>query len=87
MKTTVEISDALFERARAAAKQRGTTMRALIEAGLASVLNAPKPKAVRPMRDVSFGGSVKFPADYVLPKSGGREYDVIDGELAKRVYE
>jgi succinylarginine dihydrolase len=87
MKTTVEISDVLFERTRAAAKQRGTTMRALIEAGLASVLNASKPNAVQPMRDLSFGGSVKFPADYVLPKSGGRKYDVVDGELVKRAYE
>lgn len=87
MKTTVEISDVLFERARAAAKQRGTTMRALIEAGLTSVLNAPKTKAVQPLRDFSFGGSVRFPADYVLPKSGGREYDVVNGELIKRAYE
>jgi succinylarginine dihydrolase len=87
VKTTVEISDVLFERARAAAKQRGTTMRALIEAGLASILNAPKSKTLQPMRDLSFGGAVKFPADYVLPKSGGREYDVVDGELVKRADE
>ncbi len=86
MKTTVEISDALFERARAAAKQRGTSLRALIEDGLAAVLNAPKSKTVKPMRDFSFGGSVKFPADYVLPKSTGREYDVVNGELIKRQY-
>jgi succinylarginine dihydrolase len=84
MKTTVEISDALFERARAAAKQQGTSLRALIEAGLAQVLNSPKAKAVQPMRDFSFGGPVKFPADYVLPKSSGREYDVVGGELVKR---
>ena len=86
MKTTVEISDVLFERARAAAKQRGTTLRALIEDGLSTVLNAPKPKAVKPMRDFSFGGTVRFPADYVLPKSNGREYDVVSGELVKREY-
>lgn len=84
MKTTVEISDVLFERARAVAKQRGTSLRALIEAGLTSVLNTPKTNAVQPLRDLSFGGSVKFPADYVLLKSGGREYDVAGGELIKR---
>ncbi len=84
MKTTVEISDVLFERARAAAKQRGTSLRALIEDGLTAVLNAPKSKTVRPLRDFSFGGAVKFPAEYVLPKSSGREYDVVNGELIKR---
>ncbi len=86
MKTTVEISDVLFERARAVAKQRGTSLRALIEAGLTNVLNAPKAKAVQPIRDFSFGGAVKFPADYMLPKSRGREYDVVNGELVKRGY-
>ncbi len=86
MKTTVEISDVLFERARAEAKKRGTSLRALIEDGLAAVLSTPKSKTVKPMRDFSFGGPVKFPADYVLPKSSGREYDVVDGELIKRDY-
>jgi len=38
MKTTVDISDALFESTRRLAVQRGTTMRALIEEGLRSVL-------------------------------------------------
>ena len=86
MKTTVEISDALFERARAAAKQQGTSLRALIEAGLSHVLSSPKAKKAQPLRDFSFGGAVKFPADYVLPKSGGRQYDVADGELIKREF-
>ncbi len=86
MKTTVEISDVLFERARLAAKQRGTSLRSLIEAGLVNVLNAPKTKTAQPFRDMSFGGPVAFPADYVLPKSGGRNYDAADGELYKRAY-
>jgi hypothetical protein len=84
MKTTVEISDMLFERARVAAKQRGTTLRALIEAGLTSVLSVPKSQSVQPLQNLSFGGSVRFPADYVLPKSSGREYDLEHGELRKR---
>jgi hypothetical protein len=40
MKTTVEISDSLFESARRLAAQRGSTMRALIEEGLRAVLQA-----------------------------------------------
>jgi hypothetical protein len=84
MKTTVEISDMLFDRARAVAKQRGTTLRALIEAGLTSVLSAPKTQTVQPLQNLSFGGSVRFPADYVLPKSSDRQYGVESGELHKR---
>jgi hypothetical protein len=39
MKTTVEISDELFVRARKAAEQQGTTLRNLIEEGLQLALN------------------------------------------------
>ena len=38
MKTTVEISDPLLEQARRAAEREGTTLRALVEAGLRRVL-------------------------------------------------
>ncbi|MBD3006684.1 type II toxin-antitoxin system VapB family antitoxin [Streptomyces sp. 5-10] len=38
MKTTVEISDALLDEARRTAREEGTTLRALIEEGLRSVL-------------------------------------------------
>lgn len=84
MKTTVEISDVLSERARATAKQSGTSLRALTETGLTIVLATPKAKAVQPIQDFSFGGSVKFPAHYVLPKSRGREFEMANGELVKR---
>jgi hypothetical protein len=84
MKTTVEISDVLFERARIVAKQRGTTMRALIEAGLTAVLAPAKPQKIMPLPACSFGGAAKFPVDYVLPKSNGREFDTATGQLVKR---
>jgi hypothetical protein len=43
VKTTVDIADPLFERARRAAHDRGTTLRALVEEGLRRVLDAPEP--------------------------------------------
>lgn len=56
MKTTVEISDALFEAAKRAAHERGTTLRSLIEEGLRSVLEpTPGPSAFR-LRDASVSG-------------------------------
>jgi len=64
MKTTVDISDALFESTRRLAVQRGTTMRALIEEGLRSVLQTHRslPRQFA-MRDASVGGN--GPADGV----------------------
>lgn len=56
MKTTIDISDALFEQARTQAKARGVTLRALVESGLRLVMaqaDAHKPRP--PMRDFSFG--------------------------------
>lgn len=47
MKTTIELSEVLFNSAKALAQQRKVTMRALVEEGLRSVLseaqNRPKP--------------------------------------------
>ncbi len=45
MKTTVEVSDALFNSAKQFAQQSQTTMRALIEEGLRRVLNDSQAKA------------------------------------------
>jgi succinylarginine dihydrolase len=84
MKTTVDISDVLFERARVAAKEQGTTLRALIEAGLTRVLAASEaPPKRRKMRDLSFGGppnSVEIPVHLLR---SNREFIVVDGELVK----
>jgi hypothetical protein len=84
MKTTVDISDVLFERARAAAREQGTTLRALIEAGLTKVLAASEaPPKRRKMRDLSFGDPSN-PMDIpVHLLRSNREFIVVDGELVK----
>ncbi|HKF78409.1 MAG TPA: DUF2191 domain-containing protein [Candidatus Dormibacteraeota bacterium] len=56
MKTTVEIADPLLAAARRTAAARGTTVRALIEAGLRRVLEEQDRDAAFHLRDVSFGG-------------------------------
>jgi hypothetical protein len=56
MKTTVEISDALAEEARAVAARHKTTLRSLIEAGLRQVLREHRRKAQFRLRDASFRG-------------------------------
>ena len=57
MKTTIDLSDALFEQTKRAAAQRGTTMRALIEEGLRLVLEREPPKKPFVMRDGSVNGN------------------------------
>jgi hypothetical protein len=57
MKTTVEISDALAEEAKALAAREKTTLRELIEAGLRSVLQERRSRSAFRLRDASFGGS------------------------------
>ena len=57
MKTTVDISDALFDSARRLATRRGTTMRALIEEGLRAVLHSHRAAPARfALRDASVRG-------------------------------
>ena len=55
MKTTLNIDDSVMQRLREEAAQRGTTMSALVEAGLRRVLAAPEAggeqrKALPPLR-------------------------------------
>jgi hypothetical protein len=57
MKTTVEVSDDLYRRAKVEAALRGQRLKDLIEEGLRRVLNEPHPKQPRPamaelMKDV-----------------------------------
>lgn len=56
MKTTVEISDALADEAKAVARREKTTLRALIEAGLRHVVRDRRRKARFRLRDASFRG-------------------------------
>ena len=57
MKTTIDIADALARRARDAARQRGTTLRALVEDGLRRVLaDDPPSRRAKPFRMVTFRG-------------------------------
>jgi hypothetical protein len=57
MKTTVDIPDPLLEEARRAAEREGTTLRALVEAGLRRVLAERRGKAISfRLRDARFRG-------------------------------
>ena len=56
MKTTIEISDAIFDAAKRHAIERGTTLRALVEEGLRTVLNSRPDANAFTLRDASVGG-------------------------------
>lgn len=57
MKTTVEISDALFEAAKSRARERGVTFRTLVEEGLRVVLEEPRASEGFTLRDGSVAGN------------------------------
>jgi Arc/MetJ family transcription regulator len=56
MKTTIEISDALFDAAKRHAKEDGTTLRALVEEGLRTVLDSRPEADAFTLRDASVEG-------------------------------
>ncbi len=56
MKTTIDLSDALFTEARRVADENHTTLRALIEAGLRTVLASKQQPRTFRLRKASFGG-------------------------------
>jgi len=63
MKTTLEISDSLFQRARELARQEGTTLRALTEEGLTLVLQTHEARSAIKVKPVVFNGTGLSP-DY-----------------------
>ncbi len=56
MKTTIEISDPLFEKAKRIAAREGTTVRALVERGLRRVIEERTPRHAFRLRKASFKG-------------------------------
>jgi Bacterial antitoxin of type II TA system, VapB len=56
MKTTVTLPDSLLKEAQDLARREGTTLRALIEAGLRSVVNERSAAATFELADASVGG-------------------------------
>jgi Arc/MetJ family transcription regulator len=56
MKTTVEITDSLLREAQEAARAQNTTLRALIEDGLRTVLTKRRASADFALRDASVAG-------------------------------
>jgi Arc/MetJ family transcription regulator len=57
MKTTIDIADALLSEARRQAAREGTTVRALVEAGLRRVLSERREKRPFVLRDASVSGN------------------------------
>jgi hypothetical protein len=73
MKTTIDIADPLLERARQVAAQEGTTVKALVEAGLRRVIEDRKTRGKFRLRRASFKGRGLQPAAQALPWDRLRE--------------
>ena len=56
MKTTIEISDPLLEKAKRIAAREGTTVRALVERGLRRVIEERTPRRAFRLRKANFKG-------------------------------
>jgi hypothetical protein len=56
MKTTIELADDLAKRAKALARRRGTTLRAVVEDGIRLALEREKAGAPYRLPDKRFGG-------------------------------
>ena len=71
MKTTVQIPDALFEKARRLASREGTTLKALIEEGLRRIINDRERPAAFRLRKATFKG------DGLQPHVAGASWEQI----------
>ncbi len=74
MKTTVEIADPLFAEAKAEARRRGVTVRALIEEGLRRVIADPTATKYE-LPDLSYGAG--GPSDAWLGVSWEEKLEII----------
>ena len=70
MTATIDIADALPERARLHARQRGTTLRALVEQGLRAVLTEESSEQSFKLRKATFGGQGLSPEAARLDAAG-----------------
>ena len=77
MKTTLNIDDSVMQRLREAAARHGTTMSALVEAGLRRVLAEPA------RFDAASGGLPPLPTW----RSGGFQVDIADRDALYRAME
>ncbi len=57
MKTTIDLLDALLERAKRVASEEGTTLKALVELGLRRVIDERRPVPPFKLRRASFKGN------------------------------
>jgi hypothetical protein len=86
MKTTIEISDSLLDEAKKLAAKEGTTVRALVEQGLRTVVAEQKSRGVFRLRNAVFKGEGLQPGvenatwerirDGVYPGRGGESLSV-----------
>ena len=76
MKTTVEISDALFKQAKRYAAKHDLTFRQVVETGLRQAISPAKPNKPFKLRDASVGGDgmlKDFTWDEIMELSYDRE--------------
>jgi hypothetical protein len=76
MKTTIELSDALFQSAKVHAQQHKTTLRALIEEGLEQVLHAQhlKKASTFKLKDASVRGKAPRLSDPAMWQQAEQDY-------------
>lgn len=73
MKTTIDLSDALFAAAKRHAAEHGTTLRAVVEQSLARTLREKTPVYAFKLRDASVGGKGLTEAARAMSSSALRD--------------
>jgi hypothetical protein len=75
MKTSIEIDDQLYRRARLVAVENGTTLRALVEAGLRAVLPATPEDSVETRLTKGLAAMRVLQAEFAAASTGDRRTD------------